>query len=183
MRFVFSRKLIAQQSQQCQQLRLLRLLLCCDMALTVDQQTFVDVLIETGIAAHAARVAGVPLREMMKSVPVQRAARDALAMRALHIAPKALSVLESLMDDISVPPAVRRLAASDILDRVGLVSQAALQLSKPLESLTDMPARDLRALVARLETELFARAKPVRDLEFSPPQQTTLDAKPLTILD
>jgi len=108
---------------------------------------------------------------------------DRLRAQLLAVAPMAIKVLESLMADEAVPAAVRRLAASDLLDRVGLVSQASMALSKPLESLSEMPARDLRQLVERLETELFARAKPVRDLEFQPPDSTPAATKPLSVLD
>jgi hypothetical protein len=99
----------------------------------------------------------------MQNVAVQGLLRDSLRQRLLQVAPVALRVLESLATDEMVPPAVRRLAASDLLDRAGLSGEAAQAV--PVESLSDMPARDLRALVARLEGELFARAKPVRDLE------------------
>jgi hypothetical protein len=108
---------------------------------------------------------------------------ERLQAQLLGAAPMAIKVLESLMTDPDVPAAVRRLAASDILDRIGLVSQASMALSKPLESLSEMPARDLRQLVERLETELFARAKPVRDLEFQPPDGTPVAAKPSSVLD
>ena len=153
------------------------------VTLSPELKTFVEVWVETGVATEAARASGVPVREAMRSITLQRAARDALAQRLLSIAPKALSVLEALLDDPDAPAAVKRLAAADILDRVGLVSQTALHLAKPIESLSEMPARDLRALVSRLETELFARAKPVRDLELTATRDAPAESKPLGILD
>jgi len=144
--------------------------------LPVAQKKFVAVLVETGLVSLAVEASGLP-RETLANVAVQRAVRDTLAQRLLSSAPSALSVLERLMTDENVPAAVRRLAASDLLDRVGLVSQTALALSRPVESLSDMPARELRALVQRLESELFARATPVRDLELiaAPSAPSVLD--------
>lgn len=151
--------------------------------LSAAEDTFVSVLVETGHPSAASKASGLYPSVAFRSVSVQKAAREAMAARLLALAPHALSVLQSLMDDPEVPAAVRRLAASDILDRAGLVSQAALTLAKPLESLSEMPARDLRALVERLETELFSRAVPVRDLEFSAPNAVPEVAKPLSVLD
>jgi len=133
--------------------------------MTPELQTFVDVFLASGSANRAARKSGVPAATAWRSPDAVQAARDLFAGQLLSLAPKALRVLGNMLDDPTTPPAVKRLAASDILDRVGLVSQTALGLSKPLESLSDMPQSELRALVARLETELFARAKPVRELE------------------
>jgi hypothetical protein len=136
--------------------------------LSAAQRLFVSVLVETGIPAKAEAASGLSAGVTLANLAVQRATRDALAQRLLRVAPSALSVLERLAIDESIPPAVRRLAASDLLDRVGLVSQTALALSRPIESLSEMPAQELRALVQRLESELFARATPVRELELVP---------------
>jgi hypothetical protein len=154
---------------------------CMAGPLTNQQRQFVAVIIESGSADIAAKHSGLSTKEL-DNLTVQRAMRDALAARLLRIAPMALGILEGLAMDQNVPPAVRRLAASDILDRVGLVSQTALQLSKPVESLSEMSARDLRGLVDRLETELFARAKPVTNLEIAPNPKPRA-VKPLSILD
>jgi hypothetical protein len=150
--------------------------------LSAAQRVFVSVWIETGSPSKAERESGLPAATTA-DLRIQRAARDALASRLLSIAPRALGVLESLMTDSATPPAVRRLAASDLLDRVGLVSHAALALARPVESLSDMPARELRALVERLETELFARAKPVTDLEIPAPHDAPAQANGLSVLD
>jgi hypothetical protein len=137
------------------------------MSITPELQTFVDSFIADGNADEAARKSGVSVSTAWRNASVAQAARDSLAGQLLRLAPKAIRTLERMLDDPRTPAAVKRLAASDILDRIGLVSQTALALSKPLESLSEMPQGELRALVARLETELFARAKPVRELELS----------------
>ena len=136
--------------------------------MTPELQTFVSVFIATGSSRRATKASGVPVATAWRNPLAVQAARELFAGQLLSLAPKALKVLGNMLDDPTTPPAVKRLAASDILDRVGLVSQTALGLSKPLESLSDMPQAELRALVARLETELFARAKPVRELELAP---------------
>jgi len=147
------------------------------MRITSAQRNFVSVLVETGSYRRAATLAGIDETET-DSAPVQRALKDALGVRLMRSAPSALIVMERLATDETIPPAVRRLAAADILDRAGLVSQAALQLSKPLESLSEMPADNLRALVQRLESELFSRATPIDAplIEHDP-------SKPLSVLD
>jgi hypothetical protein len=120
----------------------------------------------------------IAVRELLEKDEIQRAIKSAVQARLAQISPKALLVMERLATDENIPPAVRRLAAADILDRAGLVSQAALQLSKPLESLSEMPASELRALVERLESELFARARPIESLDL-----TYATDKPLSVLD
>jgi len=147
------------------------------------ERVFLRTFVATGDRAAAEMISGIPTGNILRNSHSQRAMYAELNARLLMVAPVAVRVLESLMTDESVPAAVRRLAASDLLDRVGLVSNASLALSRPLESLSEMPARDLRQLVERLETELFARAKPVRDLEFQPPDGTPAATKPLSVLD
>jgi len=147
------------------------------------ERVFLRTFVATGDRAAAAAISGIPPSTVLRNSHSQRAMHAELNARLLMVAPIAVRTLESLMVDENVPAAVRRLAASDLLDRVGLVSQASMALSKPLESLSEMPARDLRQLVERLETELFARAKPVRDLEFQPPDSTPAATKPLSVLD
>jgi len=131
----------------------------------------------------AERTARVSARDALAGKVVQAEVMDALQAQLLAAAPMALKVLESLASDPAVPAAVRRLAASDLLDRAGLVSQAAVNLGQPIESLSEMPAGQLRALVERLETELFARSKPVQALQFETPKAAPVAAKPLNILD
>lgn len=115
-----------------------------------------------GNADEAAMIAGLPAGfPLWTDERVSRATFEALQARLRSLAPLALATLEELLRDAGVPPAIKRLAASDILDRVGLISQTALKLTKPLETLSEMPAKDLRLLVERLETELFSRAQPV----------------------
>ena len=149
--------------------------------LSVKQRYFVNALVETGSrgrAGRAARLGMIAVRELLEKDEIQRAIKSAVQARLAQISPKALLVMERLATDENIPPAVRRLAAADILDRAGLVSQAALQLSKPLESLSEMPASELRALVERLESELFARARPIESLDL-----TYATDKPLSVLD
>ncbi len=148
------------------------------MAVADMRKRFAAVLVATGDTDAAARESGIDVATALRDVAVQRAMRDAFQRRLLQVAPVALNILVELMTNEDMPAAIRRLAASDILDRVGLVSQAALGLAKPIESLSEMPARELRALVERLETELFARATPVRELELAAPAQA-----PHNILD
>lgn len=153
------------------------------MSLSVPQIDFVGVLLETGSRATAAKRSGISADSAMAVRAVEKAVRDGLAQRLLAIAPRALLVMESLATDPAIPPAVRRLAAADLLDRAGLVSQAALKLAQPIESLSEMPASALRGLVERLESELFARSKPVRALEFEAPVGAAIEPKPLSVLD
>jgi hypothetical protein len=147
------------------------------------ERVFLRIFVATGDREAASAISGIPPSTILRNSHSQRAMHAELNARLLMVAPIAVRVLESLMTDPDVPAAVRRLAASDLLDRVGLVSQASMALSKPIESLSEMPARDLRQLVERLETELFSRAKPVRDLQFETPNVPPEDAKPLSVLD
>lgn len=144
--------------------------------ITDSRRRFAAVLAETGRVHAAARASGLTIRAEQNDPMVSRYVQEAVQARLMRLAPVALNVLVRIMNDEKAPVAVRRLAASDILDRAGIVSLAP-QATKP-ESLSAMPAHDLRALVYRLETELFERAKPVES-----PQTLTLEAKPLSVLD
>jgi len=148
-----------------------------------QERDFCRILVETGNPVSAGKLAGIDGKQAMTRLRVQRHLRDLLNARLLAIVPKMLGVMERLACDPAVPSAVRRLAAADILDRAGLVQASAAALAKPVESLSEMPARDLRALVERLEGELFARARPVRDLELEASQPAPREPKSLAFLD
>lgn len=153
------------------------------MALTPDERIFVDVILSTGSSKKATNASGISVQKAIHNRAILKATRDGMQAQLLSAAPQALSVLVRLATDETIPAAVRRLAASDILDRAGVVSQTALQLAQPIENLSEMPAKNLRALVERLETELFARSTPVKALEFDASFDTANDANPLSILD
>lgn len=147
------------------------------------QRVFCDLLIRTGSVAYAERGSGLNRVKAFQSTAVALEIRDGVQSRLLSFAPMAIKILTKLAIDPAIPPAIRRLAASDLLDRAGIGSHAALALAQPIESLSEMPARSLRALVERLETELFARSTPVRALELESPDSTPADDKPLSVLD
>jgi hypothetical protein len=151
------------------------------MGVSALHKRFVTVLAWTGSRERAAKAVGISresARHALQSPEVQRVMKEAMQGKLAEIAPTALKVMERLATDETMPPAVRRLAAADILDRAGLISQAALQLGKPVENLSELPADDLRVLVERLESELFNRARPIE-----PPSGPPIDANPLNILD
>lgn len=153
------------------------------MSLTPAEKVFVDVLLSSGSSRKAANASGISVQKAIHNRPLLKATRDGLQAQLLSAAPQALAVLVSMATDSAIPAAVRRLAASDILDRAGVVSQTALQLAQPIENLSEMPAKNLRALVERLETELFARSTPVKALEFDASFDTANDVNPLSVLD
>ncbi len=76
--------------------------------------------------------------------------------------PLAYRVLLDLAKDETVPAAVRRACARDLIDRAGIVppkaQEAPGQGDKPL---SEMSSEELRGLVDRLESELAGRAIPV----------------------
>lgn len=143
-------------------------------------RVFVRTLVETGSRSAAAKASGCDAGILLNP-RVALAARDLLLSRILSLAPLAIKVLTGLMTDEKVPAAVRRLAASDLLDRAGLTAAPANVLESK-EQLADMPPRALRDLVARLENELFARSTPVLELEVNAAPAATDPANPLAFL-
>jgi hypothetical protein len=77
-------------------------------------------------------------------------------------APLGYRVLVGLARDETVPAAVRRACARDLLDRAGFIPpRAAAAESGDEKPLQDMSSDELRALIDRTESELGARATPI----------------------
>jgi hypothetical protein len=82
---------------------------------------------------------------------------------ATEAAPLGLKVLMGLARDETAPAAIRRQAASDLLNRAGHVPPRPEneQSSKTDKPLSELSTDELRALVDKLDGELAERAKPV----------------------
>lgn len=90
-------------------------------------------------------------------------------------APLGLRVLVELAKDDTVPGAVRRACARDLMAMAGHVApKASEQGDKGAKPLHEMSSDELRAVVDRLESELAARSTQV---------DAVPNAKPLTWLD
>lgn len=84
-------------------------------------------------------------------------------------APKAFRVLRNIISNRDEKTDVKLRAAIAILNLAGYVAPKAPDVDKSLErTLADMPAADLRAFVAKAESELAGRAKPVRAKRIAP---------------
>ena len=149
------------------------------------EREFVRVVIETGDAALAGRVAGIGRPDQVaQRSDISAAIWSGVCARLVVAAPVALSVLERLVRDESIPPHVRRLAASDILERAGYVRKAS-DSSDSVLGVADMTPSALRALIGRLESELSDKAKPVAVavVEHDAQPVAVSSDKPLSVLD
>ena len=146
---------------------------CCKynkMALSEKQNAFARAFADGANQAQAARIAGyASTSNTSLSVQGCRLARDPQVQRAVHnyrearlsgpMASKALSCLESVMDDTAAPPAARLQAARWILEAAGHgVAAQSLQLragsvvaDRPM---SDWSLAELEAMVAQREGEL-----------------------------
>ena len=140
------------------------------MALTDKQEAFARAVADGATASKAARMAGYA-DNTASSITTQasRLAHDPNVRRAIHnyredrlsgpMASKALSCLESVMDDTAAPPAARLQAARWILEAAGHgVAAQSLQLragsvvaDRPM---SDWSLAELEAMVAQREGEL-----------------------------
>jgi phage terminase small subunit len=157
--------------------------------LTEKQQKFVHEIVKGRIPVDAAREAGFQsgLKEqafrLMHTPAVAAAIRfEITRLLTVEALPLAYRVLTDLARDSSVPAAVRRACARDLMDRAGFVTpkapEAAAGAEKPL---SEMSSDELRGLVDRLESELGARAVDVTPDSAQHSAQKT--ANPLSFLD
>lgn len=140
------------------------------MPLTNKQDAFARAIADGMTASKAARAAGYADNSTSAiSTQAHRLAHDPNIQRAIHnyrearlsgpLASKALSCLESVMDDLAAPPAARLQAARWILEAAGHgVAAQSLQLragsvvaDKPMH---DWSLAELEAMVVQRESEL-----------------------------
>lgn len=135
--------------------------------LTERQSIFVNEILNGVNPTDAKTLAGyaetVPAWAILNSQYVQLAIQTEINRRLVtEAAPLAYSVLISLARDTTVPAAVRRNCARDLLDRAGYVPPHP---DKPLadnnKSLSERSTGELQELIGRLESELGARAAPI----------------------
>lgn len=149
------------------------------------ERDFVRAVIETGDATLAGRIAGLARPDSIVLRPdISAAIWAGVCARLVVAAPVALSVLERLMTDKDAPAHVRRLAASDILERAGYVRKSS-DSSDSVLGVADMTPSALRALIGRLESELSDKAKPVAVavVEHDAQPVAVASDKPLSVLD
>ncbi len=131
--------------------------------LTEQQQRFVAEFVSNGgngkraciAAGYAAKSAHQEAYRLLRKEHVLDAVRKEQARVLGTMSAKALHVLNQLLDDTGISPAVRLDAAKTVLDRAGYVSartpvQSVMTVSdKPMN---EMDMAELRALVVALES-------------------------------
>jgi phage terminase small subunit len=137
-------------------MKLFNLCECVQLKTTDLQHAFVVEFVSNGgIATKAAASAGYSQQsarqiasQLLNKPHIQEAIRREQRKRLYGLGSKAMSVIESILDDEAAPAGVRLDAAKTVLDRCGLTAETAkteqLQNSKPLEEMT---ADELQAFI------------------------------------
>ena len=150
--------------------------------LSERQRDFVRYLVETGQKSRAAELAGyaepaTSAYQLLQNPRVQKALADATQARLQGTISLALRTLETIADDSSAPAAARVSAAKELLDRAGVIAPERRNGNLEAE-LVNMPLEHLHRMVASIEAQRAAAAKPV-----SAPVPASLDAKAIDIFD
>lgn len=136
------------------------------LRLTEMQGDFVRLVVQGKSPDDAASLAGYQGEAWGAAARLLRTPGVAIAIRneinrllTVEGLPVAYQTLLTLAKDNTVPGAVRRACARDLMDRAGIVPpKASAPDSKDQKPLSDMTSDELRGLVDRLESELAGRA-------------------------
>lgn len=148
-----------------------------DNHLTDLQRAFVGYVVEGIPPSQAAMAAGyapanasVQASQLMRKPHVQTALLVETRRRFAALAPVALEVLRTIMNDNTAPKGVRVDAAKAVLDRGGFPAMRVPEAAGGGRSLNEMSNEELREFVAKGEAELCERAKLI-----GPGSETLLD--------